>query len=105
MSTFFISDTHFSHKNICRGVSTWESGFRDFSSLNEMDSCLINNINKHVSANDILYHLGDFAFGGYDNIRQFRDMINCKTNPIGHRIISAFPIYFCGNAVSVGWIS
>jgi calcineurin-like phosphoesterase family protein len=31
-----------------------------------------------VKENDILYHLGDFSFGGWMNVWRFRSQINCK---------------------------
>jgi calcineurin-like phosphoesterase family protein len=31
-----------------------------------------------VSYGDILYHLGDWSFGGFENIEKFRRRINCK---------------------------
>ena len=40
---WFTSDTHYSHKNICRGVSNWDSGYRDFDSLDEMNDAIIKN--------------------------------------------------------------
>jgi len=36
-------------------------------------------INRYVKEDDILYFLGDFAFGGSDNIPLHRNQINCKT--------------------------
>jgi len=36
-------------------------------------------INSVVGANDVLYHLGDWSFGGKDKIRRFREMLNCNT--------------------------
>jgi calcineurin-like phosphoesterase family protein len=43
-----------------------------------MNSHLIANINEKVEHDDILFHLGDWSFGGFDAIREFRDGIFCK---------------------------
>ena len=75
---FVTSDTHYSHKNICKGTSTWESGYRDFNTLEEMNQTIVNNINKMVKEDDCLIHLGDWSFGGVDKIWEFRKQINCK---------------------------
>jgi len=78
---WFTSDTHYSHQNICRGVSTWSdksSRTRDFHSLGEMNSALVNGINLYVDENDYLVHLGDWSFGGFESIEQFRSQIKCK---------------------------
>lgn len=74
---WITSDTHFHHKNICRGVSEWKSGYRDFNTLEEMDVTLVSNINKSVDKQDVLIHLGDWSFGGKDQIKIFRDQIQC----------------------------
>jgi calcineurin-like phosphoesterase family protein len=77
---FFTSDTHYNHTNICRGVSEWDGsrGTRDFNTLYEMNAVLINGINSTVGENDILIHLGDWSFGGFDKIEEFRNQIVCK---------------------------
>ena len=82
---WLTSDTHYSHNNICRGVSNWlinpEADIemtRDFLSIEEMDNALVNNINDSVEENDWLIHLGDWSFGGFEKIQEFRDRINCK---------------------------
>lgn len=79
-NTFFTSDTHYNHKNIVLGVSNWEdqSSCRVFKTQEEHNEALIENINKTVKTDDILYHLGDWSFGGIDNIWEFRKQINCK---------------------------
>ena len=81
MNIWFTSDTHYGHKNIVRGCSDWSdlSVCRDFESLKEHDQTLVKNINKVVGWNDILYHMGDWSFGGEDNIWKFRRQINCQT--------------------------
>lgn len=75
------SDLHLGHTNIVRGCSQWEnkSACRNFDTLKEHDETIINNINKYVKENDILYLLGDFVMGGKTNVWKYRDMINCKT--------------------------
>ncbi len=77
---FFTSDTHYNHKNICRGTSTWKEGrgTRDFKSLGEMNDTIVANINMMVGENDVLVHLGDWSFGGFESIVEFRKRINCK---------------------------
>lgn len=67
---FFTSDTHYSHSNICRATSKWgdDNLTRDFKSLDQMNTELVNNINEIVGENDILIHLGDWSFGGFENI-------------------------------------
>lgn len=81
---WITSDTHYSHKNICRGVTNWltnenpeECVTRDFNTIEEMNDKLVNNINDVVEQSDWLIHLGDWSFGGYDKIEEFRDKINC----------------------------
>ena len=78
---WFTSDTHYAHSNICRATTNWtdaDSVTRDFKSLNHMNSVLVDNINNVVSENDILIHLGDWSFGGFENIKEFRDRLVCK---------------------------
>jgi calcineurin-like phosphoesterase family protein len=80
MKIFFTSDTHFNHKNIVRGISSWDdkSSCRDFSTLSEMNEALIQGINDVVQADDVLFHLGDFAFGDPKSYREFRHKLHCK---------------------------
>lgn len=57
-NVFFTSDTHFCHGKILEFCN------RPFSSVDEMDKKLIENWNSVVGKNDIVFHLGDFCFGG-----------------------------------------
>lgn len=72
--------THYNHKNICRGVSEWGTGrgVRDFDTLDKMNSTIVNGINSVVGQDDILIHLGDWSFGGFESIAEFRSRIVCK---------------------------
>jgi calcineurin-like phosphoesterase family protein len=78
--------THYNHKNIVRGTTSWENfqegsshqKTRDFDTLEEHNEALISSINGLVKENDTLYHLGDFSFGGHENIRTFRERLDCK---------------------------
>lgn len=56
---FFTSDTHFSHKKIL------DFCHRPFGSIEEHDDVLINNWNSVIGPDDTVFHLGDFAFGGF----------------------------------------
>ncbi len=77
---FITGCTHFFHKNICKGISTWpEGGMRDFKDEIQMSEAIAKNINDKVGVDDILIIAGDFAFGGKDKIAKARDMINCET--------------------------
>jgi calcineurin-like phosphoesterase family protein len=79
MNIWITSDTHFGHTNIAGPkISNWTSGYRDFNSVHEMNMALVDGINKYVKEDDILYHLGDWSFGGVHNILQFRNYIVCK---------------------------
>lgn len=69
MNTFFVADTHFGHPNIIRHCS------RPFSCVEEMDETLIDNWNAVVHPNDIVYHLGDFA---WKNISDYLKKLNGK---------------------------
>lgn len=85
-NVFITSDCHFSHKNICRGVTGWRttdgkipiSSTRDFPTLDLMNDTIVNNINSKVGQDDTLIMLGDIAFGGFENITIFLDRLICK---------------------------
>ena len=77
---FFSSDSHYGHSNICRATSNWTDGSktRDFKSLDHMNTAVVDAINSKVGENDVLIHLGDWSFGGFENIAEFRERIFCK---------------------------
>lgn len=60
---FVISDTHFGHENILTFTDEHRNVVRSFSDVDEMDALMIENWNKTVKDEDIVYHLGDVYFG------------------------------------------
>ena len=75
MTSWVISDTHFGHYNIIKYCD------RPFSNVYDMDDTMLANINEIVKEDDVLYHLGDFAFGreiGAKAIKEYRSRIDCK---------------------------
>ena len=66
---WLISDTHFQHANILTftdsNTGKLVRGDR-FSSVEEMDECMMDNWNNVVKPGDIVYHLGDVMFGNKD---------------------------------------
>ncbi len=60
-----ISDTHFNHSNILTFKDSVGKPTRNFSDVNEMNECMLDNWNDTVNPGDIVYHLGDVLFG-YD---------------------------------------
>lgn len=74
---WFTADSHYSHKNILKYCK------RPFKSVMEMDVTLVQNWNKVVKPQDVVYHLGDFAFS--ENIEYTQKFIN-KLNGSIHLI-------------------
>lgn len=67
---FLISDTHFNHTNIIKYSN------RPFYDVHNMNASLIQLWNDTVDKYDLVYHLGDFAFGNKDNIRDILHHLN-----------------------------
>lgn len=61
---YFISDTHFNHKNIIKYCN------RPFKDIEEMNSALIENWNKTITDYDIVFHLGDVALTNESEIKE-----------------------------------
>jgi len=82
---WITSDTHFGHKNICRGVTNWRTqdgevpidSTRDFQTVEQMNERLVDGINSVVGQDDTLIMLGDVSFGGFDNIGIFLERLVC----------------------------
>lgn len=70
MALFFTADTHFGHKNVIKHSK------RPFSSIEEMDEALIRNWNEVVSPDDVVYHLGDFAYRNKRPAADYRAELN-----------------------------
>jgi calcineurin-like phosphoesterase family protein len=83
---WIFSDPHYNHKNICRGTSNWRTldgeipveQTRDFKTLEKMNEAILKGINENVGQDDILICLGDWSFGGFESIEEFRNRIICK---------------------------
>jgi calcineurin-like phosphoesterase family protein len=83
---WICSDPHYNHKNICRGTTNWrttdnqvpEEQTRDFDTLDRMNQSIVDGINWNVGQDDVLICLGDWSFGGFESIQQFKDRIVCK---------------------------
>ncbi|MDH6674293.1 calcineurin-like phosphoesterase family protein [Paenibacillus sp. LBL] len=69
-NTWFISDTHFGHKNIIN----YEN--RPFTSTYEMDEVMIENWNKVVKPNDVVYHLGDVFIANKERQQEIMKRLN-----------------------------
>lgn len=69
-NVFFISDTHFRHKNIIKYCN------RPFKTVRDMDSTLIKNWNSVVGPDDVVFHGGDFCFGSKSSWAYLCDALN-----------------------------
>jgi len=67
---WFISDTHFYHTNIIKYCN------RPFKDAEEMNYKIIQNWNSVVQHDDIVYHLGDFALGNKEKIKNIAYQLN-----------------------------
>ena len=70
---FFISDTHFFHKNILKFVDDQGHKIRPFSSIGDMHAYIVERWNSVVKYNDFVYHVGDVTFK-YDEA--FRNLMS-----------------------------
>lgn len=77
---YFTADTHYGQKNIVSGVSSWEdkSKCRKFKTIEEHNEKIVSSINSVVGQDDTLYHLGDWSFGGIENVFKLRERIICN---------------------------
>lgn len=62
--------THFGHEAIIKYCD------RPFKDVEEMNYKLIEAWNKKIPANGIVFHLGDFAWGGYEYWKKVREQLN-----------------------------
>lgn len=70
MKKYITADTHFGHKNILKYCN------RPFTTIEEMDDTIIDNWNSIVTPQDIVYHVGDFAFGDIITIGKYIKKLN-----------------------------
>ena len=88
MPTYFISDTHFGHKNLL----LFER--KAFATIEEHDEYIINAINKIIKPTDTLIHLGDVG-----NVEMVRRLNGHKELILGNhdqRPIKEYLGYFVG---------
>jgi calcineurin-like phosphoesterase family protein len=70
MNYYFVSDTHFGHRNVIKYSK------RPFSSIEEHDEIIIQNWNKTIKRNDMVYFLGDFCMAGRQRTLDIRKRLN-----------------------------
>ncbi len=67
-----MADTHFNHTNIIKYCD------RPFNNVEKMNEKIIDNWNKVISVDDIVFHLGDFGLGNFDELKKIFDRLNGK---------------------------
>lgn len=67
---FFTSDTHWHHSKIIEFCN------RPWTTTEEMNEGLIERWNAKVGKNDIIFHLGDFAWGGFEKWKSILERLN-----------------------------
>ena len=70
MTLFFTADEHHGHPNIIEYCN------RPFKNEQRMTRELISRHNQVVTEKDIVYHLGDFAWGGPERSNYVRNILN-----------------------------
>jgi calcineurin-like phosphoesterase family protein len=76
--TFVTADHHLKHTNIIKFCN------RPFANAEEMDQALIDNWNRIVRENDLVFHLGDFTLENFDVARKFFAQLNGKIMVLGN---------------------
>lgn len=81
---WLISDTHFFHANILRFTDDEGNLIRGsrFSSVEEMNQCMLDNWNSVVKPGDKVYHLGDVFMGDKEQFVKYWSKLNGKKNLI-----------------------
>ena len=75
---WLTSDTHFHHENILKFTDSEGELIRGarFSSVAEMDECMLENWNSAVKPGDKVYHLGDVMMGSKEQFTKFWSRLN-----------------------------
>jgi calcineurin-like phosphoesterase family protein len=74
---YITSDLHYGHSNIAsQFCSKWQSGYRDFNSLEEMNERILEQLSR-IKHNDVLYLLGDVVFGSNYIVSNFLTKLSC----------------------------
>ena len=75
---WLISDTHFFHANILKFTDDEGNLIRGalFSSVEEMNQCMLDNWNSVVKPGDKVYHLGDVMMGDKTEFKRFWAKLN-----------------------------
>jgi calcineurin-like phosphoesterase family protein len=78
MNIWFTSDLHLGHRKV---IEYWNRPFLDHAiadvhdprryKLEEMDAFLISNWNRLVEKRDVVYVIGDFIWGGFENWKKY----------------------------------
>jgi calcineurin-like phosphoesterase family protein len=55
-----------------------EAQTRPFETIEKMNAAIVNNINECAGQDDVLIHLGDWSFGGFETIEEFHNRLVCK---------------------------
>lgn len=72
VNLFFTSDTHFWHSNIIKYCN------RPFMDIEEMNEEIIKRWNDKIENDDLVFHLGDFAFCGPSQYKILLERLNGK---------------------------
>ena len=72
VNLFFTSDTHFWHSNIIKYCN------RPFMDIEEMNEEIIKRWNDKIENDDLVFHLGDFAFCGPSQYKTLLERLNGK---------------------------
>jgi calcineurin-like phosphoesterase family protein len=67
---WFTSDHHFFHRNIAKYTG------RPWESIVVMNDVMVKRWNEVVGKDDLVYHLGDFIFGGKELIKIYANQLN-----------------------------
>ena len=68
MTTWFTSDTHFTHPAIAR--------IRGFTTVSEHDETIITRWNRQIRRDDIVWHLGDVGLGKQARVLELANRLN-----------------------------
>ena len=77
---FFTSDTHFFHKNILKHCPLRKElcNALDENDISSWDDWMVDRWNKVIGKHDIVYIIGDFAFGSAELAKKILGKLNGK---------------------------